>query len=236
MSTKRILSILISLIILSCFFSCDKPQPEEKAGAFEASVAILCEKTDVTKDEAVAILEVLSSLGLDEQIEEIYPATDGEGKDYYKIWFGLNLLSVYLDNNVVSTVYKHGKAIYPDIPEPDVNIDSEANKDDEENDEVPTITELNATLVSLTSPVEAGKSATIEIIAEPNTKYSITVKYSSGPSTAKGLEPKTSDESGLVSWTWRVGANVKPGEYIIEIKSGNAVYKTTLTVEASVDE
>ena len=62
--------------------------------------------------------------------------------------------------------------------------------------------------------------ATISINGEPNTVYSISVYYNSGKSKADGLESKTSDSAGNVSWTWKIGGKTAPGTYKVII-SGN---------------
>lgn len=72
-------------------------------------------------------------------------------------------------------------------------------------------------LLTLTETVSAGKKASVTVKGLPNTEYRITVTYSS-VSQAKGLENKYSDESGVISWTWRVGNKTKPGKYKIEIQ------------------
>ncbi|SHI13688.1 hypothetical protein SAMN02745823_02719 [Sporobacter termitidis DSM 10068] len=75
-------------------------------------------------------------------------------------------------------------------------------------------------LVNLTSPVKHGTNATITIKGQPNTDYDITVYYKSGPSTASGLTEKTSNSSGKVSWTWKVGTRTTPGTWTITISGG----------------
>lgn len=75
-------------------------------------------------------------------------------------------------------------------------------------------------LASLTSPISHGSNATISIKGKPNTEYNITVEYKSGPSTAAGLGAKTSDSSGHVSWTWKVGTRTTPGSWPITISGG----------------
>ncbi|NLE13070.1 MAG: hypothetical protein GX628_05250 [Clostridiales bacterium] len=75
-------------------------------------------------------------------------------------------------------------------------------------------------LVSVTSPCRNGKNATVKISGKPDTRYFIEVIYSSGASKAAGLGPKTSDNKGNVSWTWRVGSNTKEGEHPIIITGG----------------
>lgn len=84
-------------------------------------------------------------------------------------------------------------------------------------------------LVSLTSPVRHGGTASIEIEGKPNTNYSITVYYSSGASTAKGLYTKKSSSSGYVSWSWMVGTRTYSGKHLISISGGGQTFNTYFT-------
>ena len=68
--------------------------------------------------------------------------------------------------------------------------------------------------------MEAGSNATVTIQGEPNTEYKIHIYYDSGESTAQGLEPKTSDANGVVTWEWKVGANTTPGTHAITVEGG----------------
>lgn len=67
--------------------------------------------------------------------------------------------------------------------------------------------------------IKRDTGATLAFMGEPNTLYSITVYVRSGASGAKGLEPKYSDETGYVSWSWWVGSSATPGTYKIVIVS-----------------
>lgn len=67
------------------------------------------------------------------------------------------------------------------------------------------------------SPVSSGKKITLTVRGKPDSEFKISVIYSSGPSTAQGLGPAMSDDSGYVSWTWRVGASTKAGTYIADV-------------------
>lgn len=87
------------------------------------------------------------------------------------------------------------------------------------------------TLLSMTERVGQGEVASVEVRGEPNKEYSITVFYSSGPSTAAGLESKRSDANGCVSWSWRVGSRTRAGEYKIEITGENELLTLYFTVE-----
>ena len=85
------------------------------------------------------------------------------------------------------------------------------------------------TAVSLTETVSPGGKASLTIRGKPGVTYTIRVRYPSGVSTAKGLEPKTADEAGLVTWEWRVGTRTKAGRHGIEVSGGGE----TLTLSFS---
>ena len=99
------------------------------------------------------------------------------------------------------------------------------------SDSSPRTTSSNINLVSLDSPVSKGSDVTVSIKGLPNTTYDIDVIYSSGASKAKGLEDKTSESEGNVSWTFKVSSNVKPGTYEVKITDGssNASYSLEVT-------
>ena len=80
--------------------------------------------------------------------------------------------------------------------------------------------------------VGRNETATVTIQALPNTTYSITVNYKSGLSSAQGLEGKTSDGSGQVSWSWKVGGHTGPGTFHITVSGGGE----TLTLPFTVTE
>ena len=99
------------------------------------------------------------------------------------------------------------------------------------SDSSPRTTSSNINLVSLDSPVSKGSDVTVSIKGLPNTTYDIDVIYSSGASKASGLEDKTSDSEGNVSWTFKVSSNVKPGTYEVKISDGkdSASYNLEVT-------
>ena len=99
------------------------------------------------------------------------------------------------------------------------------------SDSSPRTTSSNINLVSLESPVSKGSDVTVSIKGLPNTTYDIDVIYSSGASKASGLEDKTSDSEGNVSWTFKVSSNVKPGTYEVKISDGkdSASYNLEVT-------
>lgn len=82
----------------------------------------------------------------------------------------------------------------------------------------PTV--ITIKIVSVTSPVKRGQNATLVAKATSGAYCTITVYYKSGPSKAKGLEPKNADKKGSVSWTWKVGTNTTPGKWKIVVTAG----------------
>jgi micrococcal nuclease len=86
-------------------------------------------------------------------------------------------------------------------------------------------------VISYTENTLQGEIASITIQGKPNTEYVITVTYKSGPSQAQGLEPQTSNASGKVTWSWKVGSRTTPGPYPIEIKGGGESTKVYFTVK-----
>jgi hypothetical protein len=75
-----------------------------------------------------------------------------------------------------------------------------------------------------------GQNATLSIRTTPNTICSITVNYKSRPATGPGLEDKTSDDAGNVSWTWKVGLRTTLGQWPIAVVCGDSSAQTYVTV------
>ncbi len=235
---KRIICFI--LIVSSLLFAagCNERQNEGK-NELDASLSLIMSEMELSEDEAFAALEILCDLGLDAEIEYIYPDESG-GETFYKVWYGLHLMKVYLNEGRIEKVIKNQQQIYPadeTDDKPSASASGTTNGTSSESKKDPTSTsagELDIQIVSLTSPVKAGGRATLEIQGEPDTEYAITVRYSSGASSASGLEPKISDADGRVSWTWKVGGSVKPGKYTITVSSGNNSFTTEFEVEAKV--
>ncbi len=77
---------------------------------------------------------------------------------------------------------------------------------------------LSIQITPITSPVSPGTNARLEIQTTPGAECAITVVYMSGPSRARGLEPKVADTGGQIAWVWRVGTNTTPGTWPILIE------------------
>ena len=89
--------------------------------------------------------------------------------------------------------------------------------------------EKTLTLISASSPVSRNETATLTIKGKPNTDYTISVYYSTTASRAQGLEEKTSDSGGYVTWEWKVGGQTTAGQHKITIKGENESITTFFT-------
>jgi len=76
---------------------------------------------------------------------------------------------------------------------------------------------LPVSLVQLSSTVAPFSDATITVKTAPAASCAIAVLYKSGPSRAKGLDPKLADRSGFVAWRWRVGSRTTPGQWPVVV-------------------
>ena len=116
-----------------------------------------------------------------------------------------------------------------EVPDYTTSASNTESNTDEANTNIPGTGTIQ--LVSLTSPVTPNGTAKITVQGTAGVIYDIDVFYSTTASTAKGLAPTEADEDGLVSWSWKVGGSVKPGQYRIEIRGGEDLLTVLFTVE-----
>ena len=165
-----------------------------------------------------------------EFVKKVSPEYDiimvGEGNSYNHPYqsiidrylsVGANVLRTDLDGNIV-------------CDSDGVDVSCKGDKESSNTSSSNSITTSNINLLSLTTPVSRGSNATVSIKGLPNTTYDIDVIYSSGASKASGLEDKTSDSEGNVSWTFKVSSNVKPGTYEVKITDGKDSVSYSLEV------
>jgi hypothetical protein len=97
----------------------------------------------------------------------------------------------------------------------------------------PTKKPLSIAEVSLTESVEGGDKAKVVIDTATAAECVIEVTYDTGPSEAPGLDPKTADGAGTVTWSWTVGETTAKGTYPIDITcfKGERLGSLTLSFE-----
>ncbi len=83
--------------------------------------------------------------------------------------------------------------------------------------------QVGVALQSLTTPVKPGENVAMMVKTNPKAACSILVTYNNDqPSADKGLVPKTADEYGTVSWSWKVEENRLPGTWPATVTCANA--------------
>src|SRR5439155_653554 len=90
-----------------------------------------------------------------------------------------------------------------------------------------------ASIASLTSPVSAGQNAIIKVQTSPGASCSIVYTHPSGKtSTATGLDPKTADANGTVTWTWLISQQTQPlGNGKVLVTCGGKSAEATIVIQ-----
>jgi hypothetical protein len=88
--------------------------------------------------------------------------------------------------------------------------------------------QTGVTIVSVTSPVEAGAYATLVARTAANASCHLSVILPSGrESQSSGLGPATADAAGHVQWTWLTGTRTEPGTARAALVCGGESATTT---------
>ncbi len=237
----RFICALAALTLALSMISC-KTDPEQTQFRKDDSIALIMSEMSLSLEDAGDVLELLVECGLDAEIDYIYAETENK-EEYFKIWFGLNLMKVYFIDGEIVKIYKNQMLVYPEDTQSLTDTGTEPAPSEIliETTEAPIETDfptetdgkLDLKLISITDPITPGKKVTVKFLGFPNREYDISVIYTTGESQAAGLEPKLADPYGEIAWTWRVGASVKPGTYTINIRSGNLSYTMKFEVEES---
>src|SRR5207245_10072449 len=88
-------------------------------------------------------------------------------------------------------------------------------------------------IASLTSPVSAGQNAIIKVQTAPRASCSIVYTHPAGKtSTASGLDPKTADANGTVTWTWLISQQTQPlGNGKVLVTFGGKSAEATIVIQ-----
>lgn len=86
------------------------------------------------------------------------------------------------------------------------------------------------TFIAWPQTISRNETGTVTIKGKPNTSYTITVYYKSGPSTADGLGTKTSDGNGYVTWNWKIGGRTSFGTFKIVVSGGGESKSVHFTI------
>lgn len=90
---------------------------------------------------------------------------------------------------------------------------------------IPDDAQVGVALQSLTTPVKPGENVAMMIRTNPEAACSIQVAYANDQlSSDTGLMPKTADEYGTASWSWKVEENRSPGIWSATVTCANSAH------------
>ncbi|MCI8472504.1 MAG: hypothetical protein HFE65_05305 [Clostridiales bacterium] len=252
---KKVTAILCFLVI--CLCSCSNAENysglrtsayRSEYDCYDTNVQIMIDNMHLDAQQADTAFGVLADAGIGKEISNIIKMYDGSDQMYYRIWWGEDYstsVAVYVEGGAVTKILSGEDVLYDaDNTENSGGDDTkqvngetqeapkESTSDTETSDlhsDAPVQSGMIA-VQSLTSPIRRGSTAHMEIMGIPGEEYSITVYYASSVSKAADLVPKIADESGLVTWKWKVGARTAPGTYKITVSGGGDTLETVFVV------
>lgn len=112
MSTVSCLNLSGCLVEKSDNSSSFVSEYASKYDFYADSVETLIDDMELTDEEADKVFSVLLEVGLDEEITYCFDEKDDSGNPYFKVWWGLNHVNVYLKNNIVDKILDNDVVIY----------------------------------------------------------------------------------------------------------------------------
>lgn len=107
-TTNNVSSSATSGISESSFVS----EYASKYDFYADSIEILKDDMELTNEEADKVFGVLLEVGLDEEVTYCFDEKDDSGNQYFKVWWGLEYVNVYLRNNIVDKILDRDVVIY----------------------------------------------------------------------------------------------------------------------------
>jgi hypothetical protein len=88
------------------------------------------------------------------------------------------------------------------------------------------------TITSISSPVSRNSNATVQAQTVAGASCTITYDTPAGnPSGASGLEAKTADSGGSVSWTWKIGGSTTLGTGSVTVRCAGASARADIVIQ-----
>ena len=197
------------------------------------SVAVLLtacgDKNDNAPSTTVSAQSVESAANEQSTKEQTLPFTKAEilsQNEYYTYY-----KPATQKNTIAYSYVQH--TIKSDQTQPSNQSNNSSQNNSASYEEIPEI-ENGISIVTKTSPVIIGNSATVMIKGTPGKKYSLDFyETASKAANCDGLENKTADSSGFVTWSFEIKGSCMKGNRKIVIKElGSDKYiQTSITVQ-----
>ncbi len=116
------------------------------------SIEVLKDDMEITDEEADKVFGALIEIGLDEEITYCFNETDDNDNQYFKVWWGLNKVDVYLKDNAIDKIldndeilYQNGKVVQPTTVKPTEKVTKRpVEKNTEKPTDAMTVSQRNA--------------------------------------------------------------------------------------------
>ncbi len=123
------------------------------------------------------------------------------------------LLVIFVGIGVAYTFYMSQTDTAPVVSKPESTLRPNTVKHAKLADNVPA----NASVQSLTTPVMPGDNASMSVKGNPGSTCSIKVEYNKVASADSGLIAKPTNEFGIVTWAWTLGATTPEGKWPVTV-------------------
>jgi hypothetical protein len=193
---KLIIGIISAALIMSlsaCESSSDNSESQsinselsKKYDFYSDSVSILKDNMNITSSQADSVFETLISIGLDDKITYCF-----DEKDYYKVWWGLKYVNVYMKNGIVEKILDRSTQVYP-TTESTTQLETTTQ---EETTPQPETTIQPETTTQLETTALEPKQTQNEVVWIVNTGN----KYHKDKSCSQMVEPYTISKSDAIS-------------------------------------
>lgn len=218
--TAAVLSVCLFALVFS---SCDKTNDKSKKNTDNNTTANQAADSSAlpTNEDGIAY-----SMGADGHRYYIYPdnETETESSNIAQPTKQTLIEKTTEAETNKATVSKAEKTTKKNDTTAKSNISNETVKNESKG----------ISVISKTSPVKKGNSASVTIMGQSGKTYSIEFyKNSSAIASADGLGTQTADSNGLVTWTFEVGYDCEVGnrKIIIKEKGSDNFVQTSITVE-----
>lgn len=209
---RAVSAAILAVCSAATIFSACNGKTDDIPNAVTTDSATTAAADVVTNDAPTALSTKAEILSQNEYYTYYKPATDKATIAYSYVQHTAGIIETQGNGKEEKTSSKNNASSFEDIPEISNGI----------------------SVVTKTTPVIIGNSATVMVQGTPGKKHSIDFYESSSKiADYDGLEDKTADSNGFVTWTFEIKSSCETGNRKIVIKendSGNYA-QTSITIQ-----
>lgn len=198
---RAVSAAILAVCSAATLFSACNGKTDNASNAVTTDSVTTAVADEVTSSKPIALPTKAEILSQNEYYTYYKPATGKPTIAYSYVQHTVGNVATQENGKEEKTSAKNSSSSYEDIPEISNGV----------------------TVVTKTAPVIIGNSATVMIQGTPGKKYSIDFyETSSKIADYDGLEDKTADSNGFVTWTFEIKNTCETGNRKIVIKEKNS--------------